>query len=609
MKISPEVSAMKYSAKLRRVLLLVPWRMRGRLLIMTAASIGAALLDMAGVLTMAPLMQLLTTPDGIPPLVSKYVVPIFGTTDRKRLLLVMALTISCLFILKDIALVAIRWWSVGQMSKATAAAQAEMLRRYSFATYGSHRMRSKADIIQVVSGTTGAAISGNFLAIINIITDLTTAVLLLATLLAVSPVSSIMAIVVFGGASLLMVRVIKPHALKAGLKTLSLNTESWAYLNPAVEGFRESRIFGREASFVDRYHANRMATVAPERLQKVLGELPRYLMEVVMIVSVMVIGFFLFGTEPESTAFGILGIFAAAAVRIGPSLNRVVGSVNGLKACQPALDQLLTEMGNLDSAESLPPSEDDSEAPLPEADIVVSDVSFHYPDSQEYVLTDVNVTIPQGSTVALVGSSGAGKSTFADLLLGLLAPTSGYISVAGTNIATHPRRWRHSVAAVSQQVYLWNAPVRDLITFSEPEDRVDHARLDNAIRQAQLETMIAELPNGLDTIVGEAGTRLSGGQAQRVGIARALYTQPSVLVLDEATSALDNETEHEITQTLEQLHGQLTIIAIAHRLSTVKNADEILFFSKGCLAARGTMTSLARENTEFARLVELGKLT
>ncbi|WP_210115824.1 ABC transporter ATP-binding protein [Acidipropionibacterium timonense] len=587
---------------------LVPWRMRYRLIAMTVASLAAAFLDMAGVLAMMPLMQLLTISTGLPRTVTTYIVPVVHSTDRKHLLLVMTLAICGLFILKDIVLVAIRWWSIGQMSRAAAAAQSEVLARYTHASYASHRKRSRATITQVVANTTLIAVSTPLLSIINIITDLSSSVLLLATLIAVSPVASLIAVVVFGGAAFLMTKLIKPHALRAGLKTLDNNTESWAYLNPAIEGFRESRIFGREDSFVESYRRNRMANTYPERIQQVLGELPRYLMEIVMVVGILVISLILFSTQDESVAFGTLGVFAAAAARIGPSLNRVVAAVNGLRVSRSAVVQLNEAMDDLASAESATPDESDPIAVDLDGDIHVNDVGFHYPDSVEPVLSKVSVTIKRGTTIALVGSSGAGKSTFADLLLGLQQPTQGQIIVNGYDIPQHPRAWRRNVSAVSQSVYLWNTSLRDLITFGAPPDQVDPKRLSEAIERAQLKAFIDEMPEGLDTIVGDGGTRLSGGQAQRVGIARALYVNPRVLILDEATSALDNETEHEITRTLDALHGQLTMIIIAHRLSTVKNADEILFFSRGRLAGRGTMATLQAENAEFARLVELGSL-
>ncbi|UJH69905.1 ATP-binding cassette domain-containing protein [Ornithinimicrobium sp. INDO-MA30-4] len=178
----------------------------------------------------------------------------------------------------------------------------------------------------------------------------------------------------------------------------------------------------------------------------------------------------------------------------------------------------------------------------------------------------------------------------------------------GRDVADYPRSWLRNVAMVSQKVYLWETTLKRLITFGEPDDEVDEVRLAAALRDAQLDAYIASLPKGLETMIGEAGARLSGGQAQRVGIARALYANPMVLILDEATSALDNETEHEISKTIDALRGKITVVVIAHRLSTVKNADEILFFSEGRLKSRGTMQQLRVKDAEFARLVELGSL-
>lgn len=594
--------------KFRAPLVLVPWRMRGSLVLLTAAAMVSAILDMLGVVAMLPLMQLLTSPNVLPTSVSRYVVPLVGTEDRQKLLLSTALFVGFMFIFKNIVMVALRWWSLGVLSRASAAAQSEMLRRYVHASYQSHRERAKPDIMQTVTSSVDKAFSVIYLGIISIATDLITAVALLGTLLWLAPAASLIAVFVFGGAALLMVRVIKPYALKFGIQNLELNTAMWASLNPAIEGFRESRIFRREDLFVNRFAKNRLASVQPNRAQQVLGELPRYLMEIVMILGVLIVAMVLFSLNTESTAFGLLAVFAAASTRIAPALNRVVANVNGVRSNVPTLEKVAEQMSDLAATTPTLRDETRNPVPVPDADIIVDHLSFRYPDSASNVLSDVTVTIPQGQTIALVGSSGAGKTTFADLLLGLFTPTSGTITVGGVDISTHVRDWRPRVASVSQKVYLWNASVRDLITFGQPAEEVDEALLDRAIGQAQLHGLIESMPGGLDTFVGEGGVRISGGQAQRIGIARALYAQPNVLILDEATSALDNETEHEITSTIDALHGTMTVVVVAHRLSTVRSADEILFFSGGLLVDRGTMSSLREANAEFAHLVELGQL-
>jgi ABC-type multidrug transport system fused ATPase/permease subunit len=235
-------------------------------------------------------------------------------------------------------------------------------------------------------------------------------------------------------------------------------------------------------------------------------------------------------------------------------------------------------------------------------------LSFRYSGTERDVLDDIELRVPAGSTVALVGSSGAGKSTLADVLMGLHRPTAGRVAVDGVNIRTDIVAWQRSIGMVPQDVYILDATLRANVAFGEAPDAVNERRLAAALTRAQLDNLVNDLPNGVDTIVGERGGRLSGGQRQRIGIARALYLEPSVLVLDEATSALDSETERQITDTIESLHGQMTVVVIAHRLSTVRKCDILLYLEQGRIAAAGTFESVAAESPAFARLVKLGSL-
>lgn len=596
---------------MRTVLAIVPWRMRYRILLLLAASLAVTALDMAAVALMLPLMQILASGGEVPGWILTRIAPVVGTADRDRLLLIIAMFVGSAFLLKNLALIGIRWWSLGLTSRASAVAQAEMLDRYVAADYAQHRRRSKALVLQTISGAVPSAFGSVLLGYVSLAVDGMTIVLLFATLVVMAPLASLVAIVVFGGATVLLGRVLKPAALRFGRQGLQLEMEAYGQLNPAVEGFRETRIFRREALFADRYRANRERYAVMARSQGILGELPKYLLEVVMIAGIILIAILLFVVYDETTAFGLLAVFAAAAVRIVPALNRVLGTVNGIRSGQPYLDRAAEQIRELEAEEGRIPREQmrASRPAPPRADIVIDDVSYRYPGSDRDVLTGVSARIPRGGTVALVGASGAGKSTFADLLTGLTHPTAGSITVGDLDVAEDPRRWMQGIAVVSQKVYLWDASVRDLITFGQDRDEVDEALLTRVLHQARLTELVAELPEGLDSTVGEGGTRLSGGQAQRLGIARALYARPEVLILDEATSALDNQTEHEITRMLEELRGEITVVVIAHRLSTVKSADEILFFSGGRLAARGTMPELVASTPEFARLVELGSLT
>lgn len=593
---------------LRKVMTLVPWPMRTRLIVLLLFTLVVSLLDMVAVAAVLPLVQLLMA-DDIPEVVRTYLVPIVGTEDKQTLLLIIAVAICAAFLVKNIALVLIRWFSLGITVKAMAAAQAELLGRYMSSSYSSHRRRSRSSVVHAVTSAVPGTFGSVLLGYVSVITDAILIVALLAVLLILAPGASLLAAALFGAVALLLARVIKPHALSLGLQSLELGKNSWRQINPAIEGFRETRIFQREDLFLEQYRINRQENSRISRMQSIFGELPKYVLETVMIVGLMVVGGVLIVTYDSGTAIGLLVVFAAAAMRIVPALNRLVATTSGIRTGEANLEFVVQQMESLAGDEKVDISAHALQAPVPTGDIIVSGLAYRYPDGESDVLHDVDVTIRRGTTVALVGASGAGKTTFADLLTGLIRPTSGTIMVGDMNVAEESRRWMSELAVVSQKVYLWDAPVRDLITFGQSADRVDQELLTEVVRRARLDELIEDLPRGIETLVGDGGARLSGGQIQRIGIARALYAEPRVLILDEATSALDNETEYEITQTIEQLHGDVTVIVVAHRLSTVKNADEILFFSGGELQDKGSMTELRERQEEFARLVQLGSLT
>ncbi len=241
-------------------------------------------------------------------------------------------------------------------------------------------------------------------------------------------------------------------------------------------------------------------------------------------------------------------------------------------------------------------------------ELLVDDVSYTYPGGMAAVLSGVDLAIPAGASVALVGGSGAGKTTLVDVILGLHPPAEGRVLVDGTSIDEDLAAWQRSIGFVPQDVYLLDDTLRANIAFGEPDELIDDERVRSSIRLAQLEEHVATLPEGLETRVGERGTRLSGGQRQRLGIARALYRQPTVLVLDEATSALDNETERRVTDVIRALHGAVTVIVVAHRLSTVMNCDQIVFLEAGRISATGSFDEVRRQSEAFDHLVELGTL-
>lgn len=573
---------------------------------MFCAALAAALLDLVAVAMMLPLMQLLTDVDGLPSIVQDYLVPVSGTGDRQVLLIITAGLVGLAFLVKNIVTIVLRWWSVGESKRASAAVQAELLAGYTAASYTSFRQRSKASMTNTITVAAPATFDLVLTSLLALMVDMVSVVLLLVMLLVISPGAALAAFVIFGGFALLISRILKPYSLRYAHRNFVLGQESFGYIHPAIEGFREMKLFGREALFTQGFKTNRRESAGLSRFQVVVGELPKYLLEVVMILGILAVALVLFATQDTATAFGLLAVFAAAAMRIVPALNRAVASVTLVRSGSPSLARVAEELQTLAMEAGQDPSTSENLVSIPAAPIQICDVGFTYPDAHTPVLKGVSVTIEPGQTIALVGASGAGKTTFADILAGLYVPTEGNIMVGDVDIVAHPRSWRALVGMVSQRVYLWDATVRDLVTFGEPLETVDHQLLVDVLDRSQLTEVVAGLPDGLDTRVGDQGSRLSGGQTQRLGIARALYSQPQVLILDEATSALDNHTERQITDTIAGLRGSTTVVVIAHRLSTVKDADSILFFAHGELVAQGTMSELYEREPEFASLVDLG---
>ena len=236
----------------------------------------------------------------------------------------------------------------------------------------------------------------------------------------------------------------------------------------------------------------------------------------------------------------------------------------------------------------------------------VENVSFEDPGGDHPVLTDVSITLQRGTSLALVGGSGAGKSTLVDLILGMNTPSEGAIRVDGADIQADLPAWRAGIGLVPQEVWFTDGSLRENITFGVEAADVDAEALRAAVTQADLDEFVNSLPAGLETGMGERGARLSGGQRQRIGIARALYARPQLLVLDEATSALDNITERRVTETIQRLSGSISMIVVAHRLSTVRTCDQLVLLRDGRVAAVGTFDEVARTDAEFARMVELG---
>ena len=568
-----------------------------------AASLALALLDTLGVAAMIPLTQLLTGSTDSPAV--EWLSNVIGTDDIGSLIPVVAGFIVTVFIVKSVCSIIFRWWLLGRTTRISALSAAELARRYSLAPYSEHRTRGLSAIYRNVTEATGQAASV-LLAVVSMISDILMLVAVTVVLAVTSPLVTGIAVALFGflvfGVQLLLRRT----QYRLGEELAEARLEAWKFLLPSLDGFREARLTSSAKVFNDGYRRARLHQARIGRTMGVLGDLPRYLLEVGFVVAILGISVVLFSTSTSTEALTVLGVFSAASLRAIPALNRVAANLATIRTGRAGLDIFTGALAELEAGgahDELPKQEGRFSGV-----IELDRVSFRFPDAERDVVQSITLRIPENQTIAFVGSSGAGKSTLLDLMLGLLEPTSGSIKVGGRPISDDLAAWYAQLGVVPQDVFLLNDTLLANIVFGFDADDIDHARVDRVVAAAQLGQLVNELPRGLATPVGERGTLLSGGQRQRIGIARALYRRPSVLVLDEATSALDNATEHEITKTLGELRGTMTVVIVAHRLSTVRHADTLVFLKDGRVEAEGSFESVRAENADFARLVDLGEL-
>lgn len=568
-------------------------------------SVFVAALDMLGVLMLLPLMQLLTgadTSSGIYGTVADFL----GSSETQVLVGFFALLAGTAFLLKSVIAVVFRWWLIGKTKKMEVTATTELLSRYVSATYQSHREREIASIHRNLGYSSSQTFNSVVLGLISNFADFLTLVGIGVILTLMSPLAAGAAVAFFGLVSILVQLFLKKHHVRVASVLSRSDLESWSAIMPSINGFRDSRLLGKSRVFVDRYRDAKLRSAAASRKYSLLSELPKYVMELALIAGIGLMAWILFATSTVAESLSILAVFAGAAARMIPTLNKFLATAGGIRAGREGLRILAEEVRRMDSEPSV---QDVPKVDSPiSGELVIEGLSFRYPDSEEFVLKNVSLDIPEGRSTAIVGSSGAGKSTLLDLILGLQYPTAGTITCGGVNIYADEGRWFKNLGVVPQDVYILDDTLEANIAYGLSSDDVDKEALENAIALAQLEGLVLELPEGLLTRLGERGVRLSGGQRQRVGIARALYRNPSYLVFDEATSALDNETERKITETIEALSRTRTVIIVAHRLSTVRNVDNVVFMSRGQVAIQGTFEEVRRGNEEFARLVELGSL-
>lgn len=417
------------------------------------------------------------------------------------------------------------------------------------------------------------------MAMISLVSEAVVFALLCVVMVATDWKLLVFLIVVFGCLSVLILKVMKPRLSRLGEKNLAIQSRIAKWRIQAIYGIKDVKVLHREAFFADNYESSGKIGAGYSKRYAVMNNTPRLLIETIFIASILgyIILYILAGND-ASTLVPILTAFGVAAIRMMPSVNRINTYMTDISYFRPCLDYVYENMNineiSKKNNQTLKPVDATKTMALRDR-IELRDIVYAYPNTDKLIFDHADMVIPCGKSVGIMGPSGAGKSTIVDILLGLLKVRTGSILCDGVDIFDNYPAWLSRIGYIPQSIYLVDEPIRNNIAFGIADSEIDDARIWDALEEAQLAAFIRGLPEGLDTAIGDRGVRLSGGQRQRLGIARALYHNPEILVFDEATSALDNETEAAVMDAINSFHGRKTMIIIAHRLNTIEKCDMI----------------------------------
>jgi ATP-binding cassette, subfamily B, bacterial PglK len=506
----------------------------------------------------------------------------FGFNNMVVIAIVLLVTV---YLLKNLFLAFLFW----KQTRFTFAVQAEISQRL-FATYMNqpytfHLQRNSAELIRNVSGEVTL-----FTTVLNaamlILTEGLVTIGIALLLMLIEPMGALIVIVVLGGASWGFYTITRARITRWGEERQHHDGLKIQHLQQGLGGIKDVLLLGRQNEFLRAFstHNQRYAQVG-ER-QNFLQQLPRLWLECLAILGLAILVFSMLSRgHGVSTILPTIALFSAAAFRLLPSFNRLLNAFQYLRYGRPTINMLYKEL----NTDIQPTTVESSDSPTPLTQrIDLNNIVYQYPLASTQAITDISITIHKGQCVGFIGTSGAGKSTLVDIILGLLPPTQGSVNMDGHNVQNNLREWQNKIGYVPQSIYLTDDSLLANIAFGLSESEIDNAAVESSIKAAQIDSFINTLPEKMNTVVGERGIRLSGGQRQRIGIARALYHNPQILVLDEATSALDSDTETGVMQAINALHGEKTILIIAHRMSTVMNCDYLFKMENGKIISQGT---------------------
>ena len=561
-----------------------------------------ALLDMIGVASILPFMAVLTNPGLIETnliLESMFQISnMFGVENSQQFLfalgflvfvtLVTSLIFKALTTYVQVSFILMREYSIGK----------RLVEGYLHQPYSWFLSRNSADLGKTILSEVQHVIGNGMNPLMELISKGMVAISLITLLIITHPKLALIIGFSLSVAYIIIFSFLRTYLNRIGKESLKNNQLRFTAVSEAFNAAKEVKVGGLEQTYIERFSNSAKIFARIHASSQVIRQLPRFILEAIAFGGILLITLYVMAQKGTfNNALPIISLYVFAGYRLLPALQQIYGSFTQLTFVGPSLDKLYDDLNNL---KLFNPNQDQGILPLNKT-ITLKNIYYNYPNTARTALKDINLSISAKSTVGLVGTTGSGKTTTVDVILGLLEAQKGTLEVDGKVITKqNSRAWQRSIGYVPQHIYMADDSIMANIAFGvEPKD-INQVAVEKASKIANLhEFIIDELPKQYQTIIGERGVRLSGGQRQRIGIARALYLDPQVLILDEATSALDNQTEKAVMDAVNNLSKEITIIFIAHRLSTVKKCDKIYLLEKGQLKNEGTFEELIKVSENF----------
>ena len=576
---------------------------RKRLAVLAGMILVMAFLDMLGVASILPFMAVLANPDVVQTnallntaFTASQNIGI-GTAEQflfalgvlVLVLLIISLTFKALTVYAQTRFALMCEFSIGK----------RLVEGYLHQSYSWFLNRHSADLGKTILSEVGAVISGGMIPLMTLMAQSTVVLALLILLIIVDPMLALSVGVVLGLAYAGIFAVMNGWLKRLGQARVDANQRRFTAVSEAFNAAKEVKVGGMEQAYIKRFARPAEIFAKARASALVIAQLPRFALEAIAFGGMLLVILYLMAKSGSfASALPIIALYAFAGYRLMPASQQIYQAATQMRFAGPALDALHQDLSNLQAAG--PWHGIISPLPLTQA-IRLEQVSYRYPNAAGPALRGVDITIPVRSKIGFVGATGSGKTTTVDVILGLLEPQDGSLKIDGQPItASNRRQWQQTIGYVPQHIYLADDSVAANIAFGVNSKDIDQLAVERAAKIANLHEFVAsDLPQGYDTAVGERGVRLSGGQRQRIGIARALYHDPQVLILDEATSALDSLTEKAVMEAVDNLGHDITIILIAHRLSTVRQCDQIYLLERGEVKAQGTFKELTQASERF----------